>query len=185
MSRADPIVRVLGSVAPDNGGAGGHNRVVSVRAGRRFGEVVDCNLARDKTTGKSRGFCFVAYEDQRSTVLAVDNLNGAKVRAACFARCPSSRHPRAQVIGRSLRVDHVRHYRRPKEKGQKSKVGRGMVCARSFQRVAQEDGGEDFVEDISQQEYDARRKRIWDYEKYGIAASMQPARRRCASLAGR
>jgi RNA-binding motif X-linked protein 2 len=34
---------------------------------------------RDKKTGKSRGFAFVAYEDQRSTVLAVDNFNGAEV----------------------------------------------------------------------------------------------------------
>lgn len=46
----------------------------------QFGEVVDCNLVRDKDTGKSRGFAFVAYEDQRSTVLAVDNFNGSKVR---------------------------------------------------------------------------------------------------------
>lgn len=48
--------------------------------GNRFGEVVDCNLARDRDTGKPKGFCFIAYEDQRSTVLAVDNMNGAKVR---------------------------------------------------------------------------------------------------------
>jgi len=48
--------------------------------GHRFGEVVDCNLARDRDTGKPKGFCFIAYEDQRSTVLAVDNMNGAKVR---------------------------------------------------------------------------------------------------------
>jgi RNA-binding motif protein, X-linked 2 len=38
---------------------------------RRYGEVVDVNLVRDKGTGKSKGFAFVAYEDQRSTVLAV------------------------------------------------------------------------------------------------------------------
>jgi len=40
---------------------------------------MDINLVRDKQTGKSRGYAFIAYEDQRSTVLAVDNLNGAKV----------------------------------------------------------------------------------------------------------
>ncbi len=45
----------------------------------RYGEVVDVNLVRDKSTGKSKGFCFLAYEDQRSTVLAVDNFNGIKV----------------------------------------------------------------------------------------------------------
>lgn len=42
-----------------------------------FGEIVDLRLARDKKTGKSRGFAFLAYEDQRSTILAVDNFNGA------------------------------------------------------------------------------------------------------------
>jgi RNA-binding motif protein, X-linked 2 len=45
----------------------------------RYGEVSSINLVRDKETGKSRGFCFLCYEDQRSTVLAVDNLNGMKV----------------------------------------------------------------------------------------------------------
>ena len=44
------------------------------------GEIVGINLVRDKDTGKSRGFCFIKYLDQRSTVLAVDNMNGAKVR---------------------------------------------------------------------------------------------------------
>ena len=62
----------------------------------RFGEVVDCNLVRDKTTGRSRGFCFVAYEDQRSCVLVIDNLNGFR------------------LLDRSLRVDHADRYRRPK-----------------------------------------------------------------------
>lgn len=35
------------------------------------GEIVDVNLVRDKGTGKPRGFAFVAYEDQRSTILAI------------------------------------------------------------------------------------------------------------------
>lgn len=58
------------------------------------------NLPRDKTTGKTRGFGFLMYEDQRSTVLAVDNLNGAK------------------VLDRTLRVDHVKDYKQPKTKGE-------------------------------------------------------------------
>lgn len=45
----------------------------------RYGEIVNINLVRDKKTGKSKGFCFVCYEDQRSTILAVDNFNGIKV----------------------------------------------------------------------------------------------------------
>lgn len=32
---------------------------------------MDVNLVRDPDTGKSKGFAFLAYEDQRSTVLAV------------------------------------------------------------------------------------------------------------------
>ena len=50
----------------------------------QFGEIVDCRLMRDKKTGKSRGFAFLAYEDQRSTVLAVDNFNGAEVNFNIF-----------------------------------------------------------------------------------------------------
>jgi RNA-binding motif protein, X-linked 2 len=63
----------------------------------QYGEVVDCRLARDKTTGRSRGFGFLAYEDQKSTVLAVDNLNGI------------------ELCGRTILVDHVREYKIPRE----------------------------------------------------------------------
>jgi RNA-binding motif X-linked protein 2 len=65
---------------------------------RRYGEVMDAHMPKDKETGKPRGFAFLMYEDQRSTVLAVDNLNGAK------------------VLGRTLRVDHVKNYKQPKIK---------------------------------------------------------------------
>lgn len=51
-------------------------------------------MSRDKDTGKSRGFAFLAYEDQRSTVLAVDNLSGAK------------------VASRTIRVEHVDNYKK-------------------------------------------------------------------------
>ncbi|XP_010713459.1 RNA-binding motif protein, X-linked 2, partial [Meleagris gallopavo] len=63
----------------------------------QYGEVVNINLVRDKKTGKSKGFCFLCYEDQRSTVLAVDNFNGIKIK------------------GRTIRVDHVANYRPPKD----------------------------------------------------------------------
>lgn len=53
----------------------------------QYGEIVDVNLVREEETGKSKGFAFVAYEDQRSTNLAVDNLNGA------------------QILGRTIRVE--------------------------------------------------------------------------------
>ncbi len=40
---------------------------------------MNINLVKDKKTGKAKGFCFIGYENQQSTVLAVDNLNGIKV----------------------------------------------------------------------------------------------------------
>ena len=56
------------------------------------------HLVRDPGTGKSKGFAFVAYEDQRSTTLAVDNFNGAK------------------ILGRTIRVDHKTGYKPPQRK---------------------------------------------------------------------
>jgi len=55
-------------------------------------------MPRDKETGKPRGFAFIMYEDQRSTVLAVDNLNGA------------------QILDRTIRVDHVNNYKERRDK---------------------------------------------------------------------
>jgi len=63
----------------------------------QYGEIVHINLVRDLATGKSKGFAFICYEDQRSTILAVDNLNGMK------------------LIGRLVRVDHVHTYKLPKD----------------------------------------------------------------------
>ncbi|KAL7116154.1 hypothetical protein ACP275_04G225000 [Erythranthe tilingii] len=63
----------------------------------QFGEIVDVNLVRYKRTRKSKRIAFVAYEDQRSTILAVDNLNGA------------------QISGRTIRVDHVADYKKLEE----------------------------------------------------------------------
>lgn len=61
----------------------------------QFGEPIDINLKRDKTTGKSLGYCFLGYRDQRSTILAVDNFNGST------------------LLGRRIRVDHVMDYKAP------------------------------------------------------------------------
>mmetsp|Transcript_13462 Transcript_13462/g.29240 ORF Transcript_13462/g.29240 Transcript_13462/m.29240 type:complete len:236 (-) Transcript_13462:60-767(-) len=62
----------------------------------QYGEIEDIHLVRDSDSGKSKGFAFVKYEDSRSCILAVDNLTGS------------------QVLGRTLRVDHVEKYRLPK-----------------------------------------------------------------------
>ncbi|GAA5977419.1 hypothetical protein JCM5350_004682 [Sporobolomyces pararoseus] len=59
----------------------------------QYGEILDINLPRDKATGKPRGFAWIMYADQRSTILAVDNLNGAT------------------ILGRMIRVDHTLNYK--------------------------------------------------------------------------
>ena len=63
----------------------------------QYGEPTYINLIRDNESGKSKGFCFLKYEDQRSTDLAVDNLGGAN------------------VMGRVLKVDHTRYKRKDGE----------------------------------------------------------------------
>ena len=63
----------------------------------QFGTPTHVNLVRDKETGKSKGFAFLKFEDQRSCDLAVDNLGGA------------------EVLGRVLRVDHTRYKKRDGE----------------------------------------------------------------------
>lgn len=62
----------------------------------QVGEIEDIHLIRDVETGKSKGFAFLKYHDQKSTVLAIDNFNGCS------------------LLDRLLRVDHVDKYRLPK-----------------------------------------------------------------------
>lgn len=57
----------------------------------QYGVPVDIKLVRDRESGESRGFGYLKYEDQRSTVLAVDNLNGA------------------MIAGRRMKVDHANY----------------------------------------------------------------------------
>ena len=63
----------------------------------QYGEIVSINLVKDNKTGKPKGYCFLCYEDQRSTILAVDNLNGIKLSS------------------RIIRVDHVKDYKQSKD----------------------------------------------------------------------
>ena len=72
-----------------------------ITAFSQFGEIVDFHLIRDEDQ-KSRGFCYIAFEDQRSTVLAIDNMNGY------------------HLYRRPLQVDHAPNFkppRRDKESG--------------------------------------------------------------------
>lgn len=68
-------------------------------------------LIRDRDTGKSKGYGFLKYADQRSTVLAVDNLNGAT------------------VLGRPIRVDHTRFELKHEDKEDFDQVAREVIAA--------------------------------------------------------
>jgi RNA-binding motif protein, X-linked 2 len=70
----------------------------------QYGEPVWLRLARDRDTGKSKGFGWLRYEDQRSCDLAIDNLGGA------------------EVLGRKLGVDHARYKKRDDEDMNEGKV---------------------------------------------------------------
>ncbi|SCW03486.1 LAFE_0G11540g1_1 [Lachancea fermentati] len=64
----------------------------------QYGIPVDIKLVRDRETGESKGFGFLKYEDQRSTILAVDNLNGSS------------------IAGRVVKVDHTLYTPRDEDK---------------------------------------------------------------------
>jgi RNA-binding motif X-linked protein 2 len=91
----------------------------------QYGEIVDIHLVRDKKTGKSRGFAFLAYEDQRSTVLAVDNLSGAR------------------VTGRTIRVEHVDNYRKKRAEAEGEPISEDSGDEEEGQRVLSTRGEEE------------------------------------------
>ncbi|CAI4211208.1 unnamed protein product [Parascedosporium putredinis] len=106
----------------------------------QFGEPVFVKLARDKETGKSRGFGWLKYADQRSTDLAVDNLGGAN------------------ILGRMLHVDHARY--KPHEDDDPEE---GKVDWKSMQRMqgksADTDEEESDEEDDDRKEKEKKRAR--------------------------
>lgn len=72
----------------------------------QFGNPVDLRLFYDKQTGLSNGFGYLKYEDQRSTILAVDNLNGV------------------HLLGHTIKVDHA--FYRPTKDAQLQKYSSSM-----------------------------------------------------------
>lgn len=98
----------------------------------QYGEIVDCLLIRDKETGESKGYCFVAYEDQRSTNLAVDNFNGVEV--TCPEPMPDvGVRPEAQ--GGPLQLPGAQGVCGPEEAGgggQEGRRGRRGACAKTL-----------------------------------------------------
>lgn len=60
----------------------------------QYGTILDVQLSRDKKTGASRGFAFIEYEQNESSILAVDNFDGIK------------------LLDRVLTVNHRKHERK-------------------------------------------------------------------------
>ncbi|XP_060078744.1 RNA-binding motif protein, X-linked 2-like [Ylistrum balloti] len=110
----------------------------------QYGEVVNVNLVRDKQSGKFKGFGFLCYEDQRSTVLAVDNLNGFN------------------LLNRTIRVDHVEGYRQPKEHGDEDEVTQKLRAEGCAPKVADDDEDDeeedDFVLPIKKEKKEKHKK---------------------------
>lgn len=108
----------------------------------QFGEIVHINLVRDLSTGKSKGFAFICYEDQRSTILSVDNFNGMK------------------LIGRLVRVDHVHTYKLPKDLEKMDADRRKLFlegCAP--QPIVQEQDEQISEDSASDKEYKSKKKK--------------------------
>ncbi|CAO1636276.1 unnamed protein product [Parajaminaea phylloscopi] len=111
----------------------------------QYGEIIDINLPKhtaqaqeraqsqegqrarpdaSSQVGKRRGFGFLLYEDQRSTILAVDNLNGAK------------------VLGKTLRVDHVKDYKHLEKDSETGKMREADAARANAQPQLQTDRSE-------------------------------------------
>lgn len=91
----------------------------------QFGEPVFLKLVRDKETGKSKGFGWLKYENQKSTDLAVDNLGGA------------------EISGRMLRVDHARYQARDDEDPEEFKISWEDMMRREGQALSEDESSEE------------------------------------------
>ncbi|PFH59808.1 hypothetical protein XA68_11856 [Ophiocordyceps unilateralis] len=95
----------------------------------QYGEPVFLKLARDKETGKSKGFGWLKYHDQRSTDLAVDNLGGA------------------EIGGRLISVDHARYKPRDDEDPDEFKVGWEDMKRREGRPVSDDESSDEDDDD--------------------------------------
>ena len=111
----------------------------------QYGEPVWVRLARDKDTGKSRGFAWLKYEDQRSCDLAVDNLSGAT------------------VMGKLLAVDHTRYQKKDNEDEMEGYVGQDR----------QINGTKDDIDKRRRSQTDSESES--EEEESGMIASHQPS----------
>jgi RNA-binding motif protein, X-linked 2 len=107
----------------------------------QYGNPTHLNLIRDKETGKSKGFGFLKYEDQRSCDLAVDNLGGG------------------DVLGRKLRVDHTRYKVREGEDEETWRIERCEAEQEAEERRMNGNGKRGSDTETDSEEAGSRRKR--------------------------
>ena len=71
-------------------------KAISSECSANSAKSSDIFLLKDKETRKSRGSCFIGYENQKSTIYAVDNMNSY------------------ELCGKTLKVSHVQKFKVPK-----------------------------------------------------------------------
>lgn len=76
------------------------------KAFERFGEVNDANVARDRGTGRSRGFGFVEMEEGPA-MTAIEEMNGAELDGRVLK--VSEARPRGDRANRGGRGDRGNH----------------------------------------------------------------------------
>uniref|UniRef100_A0A6J0UIA0 RNA-binding motif protein, X-linked 2 n=1 Tax=Pogona vitticeps TaxID=103695 RepID=A0A6J0UIA0_9SAUR len=125
----------------------------------QYGEIVNINLVRDKKTGKSKGFSFICYEDQRSTILAVDNFNGIKIK------------------GRTIRVDHVANYRPPKDSediDEVTKTLREKGCGLKTPPPSSSESSEDNEVEVKKHKKEKRKKKKKEKREHQKCIKVEP-----------
>ena len=66
----------------------------------RFGQVTSCSVAKDRDTGRARGFAFVEMESQAQAEAAIKGLNGYEIDGRQISVTISQPKPRGSSNSR-------------------------------------------------------------------------------------
>jgi RNA-binding motif X-linked protein 2 len=128
----------------------------------QFGEIVDLKLSRDNETGEPRGFCWIAYEDPRSKVLAIEEMCGV------------------DILNRQIFVDHASKHQKGQNLTKISTLSSLVMNSTSSGGIKGVQFGHEgvkltgnLIDDIDDTQFEAdgdelikRRWMIWDYEGF-------------------
>ncbi|MBY0357190.1 MAG: RNA-binding protein [Candidatus Obscuribacterales bacterium] len=67
----------------------------------QYGEVVSCSIAKDRDTGRSRGFAFVEMQTQEQAEAAIQGLNGHTLENRQISVAISQPKPKGAGGGRN------------------------------------------------------------------------------------